>query len=169
MLDVAASADAVLAREPGCTRERLAACFGLNWAEARPWVLLLVACHDLGKACPGFQCKWKNLTVLDAGPTPNTEINHAFVSQIEVSRFLGDLGWPEDLAELAADAIGCHHGQRASPNTLERLAGDRRELGKAPWAEARRELFQAVREVLAPVVVPVKSTLSGPDFNCDCY
>jgi CRISPR-associated endonuclease/helicase Cas3 len=56
MLDVAASADAVLAREPEMTRKRIADVLGLEWDKARPWILLAVACHDLGKACPGFQC-----------------------------------------------------------------------------------------------------------------
>ncbi len=57
LLDVAACADAILDREPESTRSRMAAILGLSWPEARPWLLTLIACHDLGKACPGFQCK----------------------------------------------------------------------------------------------------------------
>ncbi len=117
MLDVAASADAILAREPASTRNRLAATLEMSWVDARPWLLLLIACHDLGKACPGFQCKWKNLTSMDAGRSPNTEINHAFVSQIALTELLREMDWPDDLAELVADAVGCHHGSRASPNS----------------------------------------------------
>lgn len=49
LLDVAACADAILAREPASTRERLAAVLGLPWGAARAWLLLLIACHDLGK------------------------------------------------------------------------------------------------------------------------
>ncbi len=56
LLDVAACADAIMAREPESTRERLAAVLGMPWDAARPWLLLLIACHDLGKGCPGFQC-----------------------------------------------------------------------------------------------------------------
>lgn len=62
LLDGAAVADALIAREPERTRERLADVLGLSWTEARPWFLLLIAGHDLGKACPGFQCKWRNLS-----------------------------------------------------------------------------------------------------------
>lgn len=85
MLDVAASAEAILAREAVSTRTRVAAVLGREWEQARPWLLLLIACHDLGKACPGFQCKWKNLSGLNVGRIPNTDINHAFISQIALS------------------------------------------------------------------------------------
>src|SRR3990172_5481946 len=67
VLDVAASADAILAREPETTRKRIAEILGLEWEKARAWILLVVACHDLGKACPGFPCQWANLTGLASG------------------------------------------------------------------------------------------------------
>src|SRR5690606_5751472 len=47
LLDVAAVADAVLAREPAATRQRFGSLLGLEWEDARPWLLLLIACHDL--------------------------------------------------------------------------------------------------------------------------
>jgi len=106
MLDVAASVDAILAREPESTRRRMAACFGLQWVDALPWLLIVMACHDLGKACPGFQCKWCNLSGLDPGRSPNLKVNHAFVSQVVLAELLCAKSWPEDLAELVADAIG---------------------------------------------------------------
>lgn len=164
MLDVAASADAILAREPRLTRGRMAAILGMEWEDARAWLLLVIACHDLGKACPGFQCKWKNLTGMDSGRSPNTEINHAFVSQIALTVLLQEKGWPDELAELVADAVGCHHGSRASPNTLDHLMGDRRAMGRDNWTEARRALLEALREVFKPDKIPVKQDLSGPDF-----
>lgn len=164
LLDVAASADAILAREPVSTRQRMGAAFGLDWEFARPWLLLVIACHDLGKCCPGFQCKWKNLSGLDAGPSPDTTVNHAFVTQVELPPLLVELGWPEDAAELIADAMGCHHGERASPNTLANLAGNRRALGKADWRAARRAIFETLIAVFTPTKLPIKSTLSGPDF-----
>ena len=105
MLDVAASADAILAREPETTRKRIAEILGLEWEKARAWILLVVACHDLGKACPGFQCKWENLTGMDSGRSPNTEINHAFVSQIALTELLQEKGWPDELSELVANAV----------------------------------------------------------------
>ena len=164
MLDVAASADAILEREPESTRKRMAEILGLEWANARPWLLLAVACHDLGKACPGFQCKWENLSGMDSGRSPNKEINHAFVSQIVLTEILQKNGWPEGLAELVADAVGCHHGERASPSTLDRLMGDSRALGKDEWAKARCGLVEVLLVVLNPTTTPTKHTLAGPDF-----
>lgn len=164
LLDVAAGADAILAREPETTRRKMAEILGMHWEVARPWLLLLIACHDLGKGCPGFQCKWKNLSSLDSGPSPDTNINHAFVSQIELVSLLVDLGWPEELAVLAADAVGCHHGERASPTTLAGLEGNRRALGRTGWHEARKTIFAALIEVFEPTDPPTKATLSGPDF-----
>jgi len=164
MLDVAASADAILAREPETTRKRIAEILGLEWEKGRAWILLVVACHDLGKACPGFQCKWENMTGMDSGRSPNTEINHAFVSQIALSNLLQEIEWPDGLAELVSDAVGCHHGERASPNKLNHLASDRRAIGRDPWVQARRSLFEALLDIFKPAKIPAKQTLTGPDF-----
>ena len=117
-LDVAAVALEVLNREPRQTRRQLARALGLSWDEAKPWLLLLIAAHDLGKACPGFQCKWQNLSGLNPGRVPNTKINHAFVSQIALAEWLIARDWPDELARLAADSVGCHHGSRASPKII---------------------------------------------------
>ena len=167
MLDVAACAEAILAREPEATRNRMAAIFDMEWTDARTWLLLVIACHDLGKACPGFQCKWPEL-VLSTGLTlprsPNTEINHAYVSQIALSELLKQMGWPDELADLTADAVGCHHGERASPLKLRHLSGDRRAIGGHDWFEARESLVWSLHKVIKPTSVPAKEALSGPDF-----
>ncbi|WP_294259688.1 CRISPR-associated helicase Cas3' [Propionivibrio sp.] len=166
-LDVAACADAILMREPEATRARMAAILGLEWDEARAWLLLVVACHDLGKACPGFQAKWPILldqTGLSLPRSPNTEINHAFVSQITLAKLLREKGWSDELADLTADAVGCHHGSRAPPTTLDHLAGATSAIGKDDWAQARKDLVDAFGEVFRPTRTPTKQTLSGPDF-----
>lgn len=167
LLDVAASADAIMSREPASTRTRMGAVLGLSWEEARPWILLIVACHDLGKASPGFQLKWPLLierTGLKQPRVADTSINHAFVSQLDLRRFLERLGWSANLAKLAADASGCHHGERASPIVLRNLDGNKRALGAEDWSAARLELFDALIGVLRPGGVPARTTLSGPDF-----
>lgn len=164
MIDVAASADAILAREPYSTRTRMAAIFGLTWDEAKSWLLFVIACHDLGKASPGFQCKWRNLSGLPLPRSPNTDINHAFVSQIALAEMLQTQGWPDELAELASDAIGCHHGSRASSITLDNLGGDRSAVGKDEWADSRQELFNALIALFKPSNTPVRPKLMGPDF-----
>jgi len=170
MLDVAVVADAILAREPESTRQKLASCIGLPWEEARPWIQVVIACHDLGKACPGFQIKWEparaliNAMGLELGKNVDRTINHAFVSQIVLADLLIELGWSEDLAELVADAVGCHHGERASPSKLEDLRGNGKSLGGDDWQEARLGLFDALKEILGAVTIPTKAMLSGPEF-----
>jgi CRISPR-associated endonuclease/helicase Cas3 len=171
MLDVAATADAILDREPESTRKRMAEILGMKWDNARPWILFVIACHDLGKACPGFQSKWKNLTGLQLPRSPNTDINHAYVSQIALAELLREKGWPEELAELIGDAIGCHHGERASEHDKGEAEyeiytgrGQRYETIRHEWLSARRDLVEAAMEVLAPHNIPDKPALSGPDF-----
>lgn len=167
MLDVAASADAVLEREPSSTQKRMGAILGMPWDEARPWLLLIIACHDLGKACPGFQCKWPELLPilnLKLPRSPNTDINHAFVSLGVLADLLRELNWSNELADLAADAVGCHHGVRVGSHTLGLLMGDRRAVGEGVWEQVRRDILASLFSVFRPTTTPVKPTLSGPDF-----
>lgn len=174
LLDVAASAEAILEREPPSTRARIGEIIGLPWPEAQPWILLVVACHDLGKACPGFQYKWPEQllsTGLRLPRSPNTHIRHGFVSQIVLGRRLEELGWPTALSELVSDAVGCHHGERASMHAREEArselrvgSGNRLECVRIDWEEVRSELLHALGEVFQPTVVPTRGALSGPDF-----
>lgn len=171
LLDVAASADAILEREPKSTRNRMAAVLGMEWEDARSWLLLIIACHDLGKACPGFQCKWQDMTGLRLPRVPSTDIHHAFVSQVSLAELLQGMDWPESLAEFVADAVGCHHGERASENAKSKAeyeihvgSGERLEAVRNDWNAARQGLLEALQEVFKPSLVPTKETLSGPDF-----
>lgn len=166
LLDVAASADVILEREPKSTRMRIAAILGMQWEDARPWILTVLGCHDLGKSSPGFQYKWPEApqTGLPFPRSPNTDMNHAFVSQIALSELLQERGWPAELAVLSADAVGCHHGARVAPTTLDHLMGDRRVIGNDDWTQARMGLFAALQDVFKPTRIPTKDTLSGPDF-----
>lgn len=174
MIDVAASADSILSREPESSRTMMAAILGMDWEDARPWLLLVVACHDLGKACPGFQCKWPEL-ITQAGlrmpRSRNTRVNHAYVSQIALSEILRELGWADELAELVADAVGCHHGQRASGHSRDEAEseifvgrGEPLEAVRKVWVKARLDLAKALLEVLKPTKTPAKQELSGPEF-----
>lgn len=171
MLDVAASADAILAREPEATRTRMAAILGMAWPDARPWLLFIIACHDLGKACPGFQCKWKNLTGLQLPRNPNTAINHAFVGQFALAAWLRKMCWPDELAEKVADAVGCHHGERASQKDQDEAVceiqigrGERLVAIRNDWVLARQGVMEALLTVFSPSQTPAKPDLSGPDF-----
>lgn len=174
LLDVAASADAILAREPESTRKRMGEVLGLEWENARPWLLLLIACHDLGKACPSFQAKWPERPPVPGLRLPgriDKRVSHGFVGQLALANRLVALGWPEELAELAADAVGCHHGSRASKGDRDRAEneihvgrGGRSEAARNDWHRARAGLFDALGHVFPPVDAPIKQKLSGPDF-----
>lgn len=164
LIDVAACADTLLAREPESTRSRMAKIFGLPWENARAWTLLIIACHDLGKACPGFQCKWGNLSNLPLPRIPDDKINHAYISQIALTEILLERDWPEELAIKVASAVGCHHGERISDHKLSLLEGNSNALGGTEWVTARHEIFDALAEVLLPDTIPEKQDMTGPEF-----
>jgi len=174
LLDVAAAADAILDREPEATRQRMGEVLGLPLGEARPWLLFAIACHDLGKACPGFQSKWPEQlasTGLRLPRNPDTSVLHGVVSQIALDRLLQDRGWPAALAELVSDAVGCHHGERAAERAKEKAtqaihvgSGERLRAVRQDWEDVRNSLVAALTEVFPPTRAPSKPTLSGPDF-----
>lgn len=173
LLDVAACADAILVREPESTRNRLASILGLPWEEARPWLLLLIAAHDLGKASPKFQVKWgKAKEVLEALglpllPSVDTRFAHGTATLILLCDFLEERDWPEELARQVADAVGCHHGERAAPSEWLNLNldGCRRESAVAQdWQQARRQLFEALLALFKPGSAPTRPRMKGPDF-----
>jgi CRISPR-associated endonuclease/helicase Cas3 len=166
LLDVAASADAILTREPESTRKRMGEILGLEWEDARAWILLLIACHDVGKACPSFQAKWPDRPTVAGLRFPrrvDKHVNHGFVGQLALTELLRGIGWPDGLAELGADAVGCHHGSRASEGDRDKAAGEmqvgrgeRLEEVRSDWHQARAGLFDALREVFRPARVPLK-------------
>lgn len=170
MLDVAACADVIMEREPESTRERMAAIMGSSWEYARPWILVLIACHDIGKACPGFQLKWQKSRILlkTAGAhvplLPDTSIKHGFASQIIIAKLLSEMGWQENMAERCAEAVGCHHGIRATSSELYGLGGNRNGLDGQHWKAHWDKLFQTILSVFSFASPPVKADLSSADF-----
>ena len=174
LIDSAVVADVILEREPQKTKDQFSCLFGLSWEEARPWVLLLVACHDLGKACPGFQLKATystgNLKELlkkngiKLPKLPNTSVNHNYVSQIAVEKLLKNRGLSDELSELCADAIGCHHGVRANSTLLYNYEGDRYGVDEKRWRRIWDEIFEVLCDVFKVKKNPIKSTFVGSDF-----
>lgn len=153
-LDAAACADVRLEREPESTRRRLAELLGLEWGLARPWLLLLIACHDIGKACPGFQARWRNLTGIDRGRQPDMAVEPAFVGQVALRELLQGRGWAPPLAASLTDAVVCHRGPRAFRETLDAIRADERSVGGDGWAQARRSLFDVCFSVFRPPLPP---------------
>jgi len=182
LLDVAASAWAILELEPASTKERYAEDFGVSVEEAIPLLLALIALHDIGKVSPAFQQKWlqgwQNLTTQEPRfdwnsngnlpPTPPPDdVSHSVISQAVLPELLTPRGFARALVNGVggnggiADAIGCHHGFRA--NSLDK-AKQNREQGKGLWQEARQELVQAVFEIIGSTTVPTVQKLSPAAF-----
>lgn len=156
LLDVAACAAEILRLEPERTRKQMAADLGLNEAEGLPWVLVLIALHDLGKASPAFQVLWPegangvdaNLPIDQGMYTQGmAKVPHGIVSQQTLPALLTEfLGWPTQLASDVADAVGAHHGFRneaTKENHAEIQLGvqtpDSADFG---WDEVRAHLLQ---------------------------
>ncbi|HNX77247.1 MAG TPA: CRISPR-associated helicase Cas3' [Candidatus Rifleibacterium sp.] len=168
MVDVAAVADAILEREPQATRQMLANSFGLPWSDARPFLLQIIACHDLGKACPAFQIKWDQakpiLEKCDLRFRSNIakDIKHGYVSQLSLTSFLQKTD-KTDLCELLADAVGCHHGQRASPTMLNNTQNTK-NIGDDSWQKIRETLFAEITSLFEVKTQLKKDFITGPEF-----
>lgn len=152
MLDVAACAEAILGREPESTQSLLAQDFGCSsYAEAKPWILLFIALHDLGKASPSFQCMWPQgaRKVQSLGLSwrkPPEYVPHGLIGQMAI----GDSPqlrrrFEYDWLKLVADAVGCHHGLRASSSEIANV-GDN-EFGMDAWETVREEIVGAFLEL----------------------
>jgi CRISPR-associated endonuclease/helicase Cas3 len=176
LLDVAASAEAILKLEPDSTRQRYAEDFGLPQEQAIPLVLALIALHDIGKVSPAFQQKWPQgwANLIAAEPrfdwkttgrmpptTPPEDVSHSLISQSVLPGLLALQNIGRSVAEGIADAVGCHHGFRAI--SLEK-ARQKREVGTDIWDEARKELFGAVFHALGVTATPTVQRLSPAAF-----
>ena len=148
MLDAAACARALLKREPQSTSRMLAAALMMDPDELPSLLSFLVACHDIGKAAPGFQLKWPPFNRMAAaeGITiphhPDTSFNHAFLSQSVLETELPSLGWDPGRARLLSYAVGYHHGVRPSFSTILELESNRGAIGDKSWSEARCDILR---------------------------
>ncbi len=171
LLDVAASAEAILELEPARTRTLYALDLDLPWEKALGWLLSLIALHDLGKACPAFQRKWpggaervrcNGLIIRDRIKSPN----HAYVSQLILEDLLVKVGWHRRAALLAADAVGAHHGFRAQGVDLQEINEPElgQKYGDGDWDGVRNKLSSAILEVFGADITcppPIQSLSAG--------
>lgn len=106
---------------------------------------------------PSFQAKWPGRP-----PTPglrmpqsiDKKVNHGIVGQVVLTECLLECGWPTRLAGLAADAVGCHHGSRASERDKEKAGAEihvgrglQPEAVRGDWIRVCALLFAALRTV----------------------
>lgn len=109
LLDVAAVCKALLPR------------FGGVENIPKPWLLLLVALHDIGKADAQFQNKDPQQKArikglgLELEPEPNvTRFRHEARSAEWLASFLKEKGWGRDAGPVVTGAIRGHHGNFAA-------------------------------------------------------
>ncbi|MGB1110236.1 MAG: CRISPR-associated endonuclease Cas3'', partial [Gammaproteobacteria bacterium] len=129
-LDVAA-VGSVLLRRHSALRRFLARSLGLPEAIATPWIVYLLAVHDLGKFAMAFQMQ--NETVVRAlGRKPVQKTYPPYHDSLGFAVWLNEIATPilddrvpndrqddwADFLEPIAQAITCHHGQPADTNAL---------------------------------------------------
>ena len=128
---------------PEGAKRLLAAVLGITVSEVPAWGGLLCALHDLGKVSPGFQKKVPPLfhIVKESGFTSSLtdEGNHGAVTFAAVGPALRRRGFPLDVADAVAQALGGHHGMFPPLH--------HKGLGKGPWETAREEVVEALGEV----------------------
>jgi CRISPR-associated endonuclease/helicase Cas3 len=178
LIDVGVVADELL-RSDGARHwlDRLAAALGCE-PDALRWALpLLIALHDLGKACPSFQAKSElhagRLRSADAPWPPaireryphDLELARSLVTMLpELAIFAPELQGRQRTQFWSAVSLGvtAHHGRFFSLQetgelpeipALEPLSEDWQ--GQADWVAARRWLVDQVRAVLRHNAFPV--------------
>ena len=155
LLDTAATALAILEREPLRTQCLYAEDWGLEPEEAKRLVSFFVGLHDLGKASPVFQAQWPEgaKRVQEAGLTwdpevvRNSRVVHGVFTELYLKDCLRELGFSRRIAGDIAKALGAHHGFLVLQK--EREDGARHvALEKGPWGEVRRWLVEQVCQAL---------------------
>ncbi len=173
LLDVAACAEVILEREPPKTLELYAQDLNLELQQAKAWICALAGLHDLGKASPAFQQKWpqgkervweNGLSWTNDPTPPPDDVSHSLISEAVLPELLEARGWKRRAAMNVAAAVGAHHGFRAMEEDLSK-AGTVTEKGNADWDKVRRELFDAVLEVLGVGEAPKVSIYGGAAFE----
>lgn len=151
MLDVAAVAERLLAREPPAAVAMAAVGLGLAADTAHRAIATAVGLHDLGKAIPGFQAKWAAGRIADeAGgltfaPHTLAADQHDLASAVELRRLLHTQF--AGLAPAVASAVAAHHGHFFS---AKQAANARRPGEPVVWASTRSELFSGYISTLQP-------------------
>ncbi|MCP9841743.1 CRISPR-associated endonuclease Cas3'' [Synechococcus sp. J7-Johnson] len=119
------------------------------------WAAILVGCHDLGKATPGFQEKWEpgrehGFTAGFDYPPGAPDRHDASTVPLLTDR-LARLGVARRTASALAQAVGAHHGNLIPPTELQ-AAG--RWRFTPTWCKAHDELFHIVRTSAAATGLP---------------
>jgi len=169
MADVAAVALEIWDRSlPPAVRSAVANGLAMDEADARLWAAFLAGVHDLGKASRPFQQKDDpNSTerLRGSGLDPRTvrkDPGHGTVLAAQLPALLKGRGVPHNVANQMATLAGGHHGIFPTVN-FARGEGSGHDIGessnpiKEAWSAARRELFDALWDLLGIERVPQRA------------
>jgi CRISPR-associated endonuclease/helicase Cas3 len=175
-LDVAASTLVLLKREPESTRKLFSGELEISEEAVLAWIPGLIGTHDIGKCIPGFQLQWQRdgQSVVRAHleqqgfPWVASDVEfgvppHAIASQVFLEVALRDAGFTKKTARLLAEALGAHHGFRASSKDVKFA---RSKMGSDLWQTSRDQLFKSILEATGAsnYSAPTALDLSGEGF-----
>lgn len=140
-------------------RQQFATTLSLDAEAAGRLIAFWAGLHDLGKASPCFQRKYKPAVSMlsHAGlefPRHFTEETcyHGTISGEALAEHLEhETGLPSGVARQVARAVGGHHGTWPHPSELQALRLS--QMGGDGWVNVRRELVHALIALLAPPIV----------------
>lgn len=153
MLDVAAVAERLLARESPAGVRWAAHAFDIPPANALRWLASLIGLHDIGKAIPGFQGKWPEgqhtdeLAGLEFPQSLRAIDRHDLASAFELQRLLTPLAGSPGRAKALAAAVAAHHGYVFDTLEIQRAV---RPGEPEAWGTARQEMLDAYLAALTP-------------------
>ncbi len=163
-LDTAAVAYEILSRESRTFRERVLQALGFPDEVGLSLIAALCGLHDLGKATPVFQAKWKEerkrleaqgfpfppARFLENGP------HHGALSQVLLEDLLPKYGASEEAANELALALAAHHGFPPASSEVQRARRPHLQ-GQGLWEKAREELLKTVFQTLKIEGLPSRS------------
>ena len=160
MIDVAAVTRALWDRVlTDGTRQQYADSLGLSVDAAGRLIAFWAGLHDLGKASPCFQRKYRpaETTLADAGLSfprrfARESCYHGTISAAALPALLvAETNIERRLAKKVARAVGGHHGAWPHPSNMDNLSST--ELGGDDWGTVRREIFRAMVDLWSPAEV----------------
>ena len=170
LIDVAQVARAIwneVLREP--LKRLIANAFGLTPDECGRWFTFWAGAHDIGKITPSFQAQghsknlWDRLKVAGFSEQFGENVHHGktgtkiLADELRRCGNVGDL--PQSFFNTIGVAVGGHHG--VFPPNWDLLSEV--ELGNTRWADARRDVLDALVSLLDVAKLPPPKPVATDD------
>ena len=123
-------------------KRKMASSLGVTTTEARSMIPFFAACHDIGKATPGFQDRnevlKRELHSIGLTTKPSNKYHGQLTTYIlSEENPLGSLDI--DVPDVIQFSIGVHHGQMFGANEIEQI--NRIDAGTDSWTHIRGGIF----------------------------